>query len=569
MMPLAVSVLAVLHLALASAGPVDGTAAAPYDVVIFGGTSAGIMAAIGAANASLSAAPLRIALLVVRGTPLGGMTTGGLSDVDTGPRGICGGFTKEFFFRAGAHYSGVRSWPRKGQECKLSMAIYKAMLAEVASQVTVVENVDPTITVGKSGGRITALTAGGVSYGTARSMFLDASYDGDLLRLSGASWTVGREAKAQYGEPHAGVQAWPFPGSDAGQIFPPAQNYTVNPFADSANTTLLTFVNGVGLGAAGSADKKVMSYNFRICLTTTASNKVPLPKPANYAEKDYELLRRYLAVDPTKHALHINECPGGHRQPGCGMFIMRTLGLPANVTDPEKLDLNTLGPISSNAIGMSWGWPLGTARERQEIYQRHKDYDQGLLYFLSTSSSVPEKMRTEMASYGLCKDEFVETENWPPQLYVRESVRMVTDYMLIEGAPHAPLSVVEGRNCTLPLGQSVGLGNWGIDVHQVQRVALQDLRDGHWRTVDEGDLEVHAGEFEVPFGSIVPKAGEVANLLVPVCIAASHLGYVEELYMLASYYTLYTPFIHLYCRMCTYVHPSYMYMHHILHLTRL
>jgi hypothetical protein len=145
----------------------------------------------------------------------------------------------------------------------------------------------------------------------------------------------------------------------------------------------------------------------------------------------------------------------------------------------------------------------------------------------------------EMASYGLCKDEFVETENWPPQLYVRESVRMVTDYMLIEGASHAPLSVVEGRNCTLPLGQSVGLGNWGIDVHQVQRVALQDLRDGHWRTVDEGDLEVHAGEFEVPFGSIVPKAGEVANLLVPICIATSHLGYgayrLESPYMVVGH----------------------------------
>jgi len=503
----------------------DETAAGSgaYEVVIFGCTSSGIMAAIGAANVSLSPTPLRIALLLQEGTPLGGMTTGGLSDVDTGPRSICGGFAKEFFFRAGLHYSGERSFPYKGQECKVSLQIYKAMLKEVASQVTVI-TVNATISVSKSGGKITTLTAGGVSYGGASSMYIDASYEGDLLRLSGASWTVGRESKAQYGEQHAGVQAWPFPGCDAGQIFPPAQNYTIDPFSDSANKTLVNFVNGVGLAVAGSADSKIMSYNFRVCLTNTPSNMVPLPKPANYDEKDFELLRRYLAVDAIDHALHISECPGHHRQAGCGMFIMRTLGLPANITDPNKLDLNTLGPISSNMIGASWHWPLGSAVERQEIYQRHKDYDQGLLFYLSHSSAVPEKMRKEMAGYGLCKDEFVDNEHWPPQLYVRESVRMVNDYVLREGATHAALSVVQGRSCTLPLGQSIGIGNWGIDVHQVQRVALKDPRDGHWRTVDEGDLEVHGGEFEVPYGSIVPKKGEVDNLLVPVDIAATHLG---------------------------------------------
>ena len=380
--------------------------------------------------------------------------------------------------------------------------------------------------------------AAGTQHTLHGKVFIDASYEGDLLRLSGASYTVGREAKATYDEPHAGVQEWPFPGSDPGQIFPPAQNYTVGPFATNASThtrdDLLPFVNDVGLATPGSADKKIMSYNFRVCLTNNASNMVPLPKPPNYSPENFELLTRYLELDPSLHALYIAKCPGGHRQPGCGMFIWGKLHLPG--TDTGKLDLNTLGPISTNNIGASWEWPLANESERARIYQEHKDYDQGLLYFLSTSPTVPLAMRSEMKSYGLCRDEFVDSGHWPPQLYVRESIRMVNEFVLREGAHGAPLSVDHG---VAPGNTSIGIGNWGIDVHQVQRVALRDPRDGHWRTVDEGDLEVHAGDFEVPFGSIVPRKSEVTNLLVPTCIASSHLAYgayrLESPYMVVGH----------------------------------
>jgi hypothetical protein len=204
------------------------------------------------------------------------------------------------------------------------------------------------------------------------------------------------------------------------------------------------------------------------------------------------------------------------------MFIMKSMNLPPPA-DTRKLDLNTLGPFSSNMIGASWAWPTANGTERQRLWQAHRDYDQGLLYFLSQDFRVPTPMREEMRRYGLCKDEFVSSGHWPPQLYVRESVRMVNDYVLREGDARAELSVLRG---VAPSNSSIGLGNWGIDVHQVQRVALRDPRDpSKWRTVDEGDLECPGGEFEIPYGSVVPRKHEVANLLVPTCLAASHLAY--------------------------------------------
>eukprot|EP01052_Picozoa_sp_SAG31_P011471 SAG31_NODE_650_length_13187_cov_3.011843_5_plen_537_part_00 len=335
------------------------------------------------------------------------------------------------------------------------------------------------------------------------------------------------------------MQAWPkLPGSDAGQVFPPDLNYAVNPFVSGGETPgpLLPGVKGLTLAPPGSGDKKIMAYNFRVCLTNNASNMVPLPKPAGYNPSQFELLKRYLSIDPSHHGLSIQHCPGGHRQPGCGMFIWTG---PGHIPGPDtgKLDLNTLGPISSNMIGASWAWPLANESERAAIFEAHKAWDQGLLYFLSTDPSVPAAMRNEVASFGLCKDEFLDSEHWPPQLYVRESVRLVNDFVLREGPAGAPLSVDRG---VAPHNDSIGIGNWGIDVHQVQRLALKDPRPGgRWRTVDEGDLEVHAGSFEVPYRSIVPRKSEVTNLLVPTCIASSHLAYgayrLESPYMVVGH----------------------------------
>jgi hypothetical protein len=459
------------------------------------------------------------------------------------------GFARDFFFRAGEHYTGSRIFMPKGQECKVSLHIFQQMLAEVSSSVTIYSGISglavttasqKVITVSvnhpSNSNSTTTAPAPATTMITFRpKVAIDASYEGDLLRLSGASYTVGREANTTYNEPHAGILPWPFPGSDPGQIFPPAENYTVNPFADSSNSTLLPLVNGVGFGGAPhTADKKIMSYNFRVCLTNNVTNMVPLPKPAGYDPADFELLARYLAIDPKQHALYIQKCHPAQRQPGCGMFIWGKLHLPN--TDGGKIDLNTLGPISTNNIGRSWEWPLANESYRAQLFEEHKYYDQGLLYFLSTEPSVPESMRSEMASYGLCKDEFVDSDHWPPQLYVRESIRMVNAFVLREGPTGAALSVDKG---VAPDNSSVGIGNWGIDVHQVQRVAVRDYRDGHWRTVDEGDLEVHAGGFEVPYGSIVPRKSEVQNLIVPVCIATSHLAYgayrLESPYMVVGH----------------------------------
>ena len=264
-------------------------------------------AAIGAANASATQR-LRIALLVVGTTPLGGMTSGGLADVDAGDRGICGGFSREFFFRVNEVYTGARAFPSKGQECRVSLRIFEQMLAEVADEVSVVRGVAglslrhapdkrsiAALSVRDRAGKTLELTA---------KAFVDASYEGDLLRLSGASWTLGREPNTTYGEPHAGVQAWPtLPGSDAGQVFPPQTNWSVNPFVSGGQVAgpLLPGVKGLTLAPPGSGDEKIMSYNFRVCLTNNASNMVPLPKPAGYSPSQFELLRRYLSIDPLHH----------------------------------------------------------------------------------------------------------------------------------------------------------------------------------------------------------------------------------------------------------------------------
>ena len=229
-----------------------------------------------------------------------------------------------------------------------------------------------------------------------------------------------------------------------------------------------------------------------------------------------------------------NSCPPS--DPRLLLVSAGTMNLPPPA-DPLKLDLNTLGPFSSNFIGESWEWPLANDTRRAEIYEAHKRYDQGLLYFLATSPTVPSAMRKEMSEFGLCADEFEDSDYWPTQLYVRESVRMVNEYVLREGKSGGVLSVVEGL---APGNSSIGIGNWGIDVHQVQRVAIRDPRDHSlWRTVDEGDLEVHAGNFEIPYGSIVPRKSEVTNLLVPTCIASSHLAYgayrLESPYMVVGH----------------------------------
>lgn len=222
-------------------------------------------------------------------------------------------------FQVGERYTGSRGFMRKGQECKVSLSVYREMLQEVADQVTLYTGASQLSVVLADGKhRIESLafaTAGRGTTTLSASVFIDASYEGDLMRLAGVSYALGREANTTYNELHAGVQGWPFPGADAGQIFPPAINYTVDPWkaggAGHREEDLLPLVNAVGLAPAGSADNKIMSYNFRVCLTNNKSNMVPLPKPSTYSPQQFELLARYLAVDPGLHALYIQKCPGG------------------------------------------------------------------------------------------------------------------------------------------------------------------------------------------------------------------------------------------------------------------
>lgn len=435
------------------------------DVCVYGGTSGGIIAAV-----QLSRLGRKVVLLEPS-AHLGGMTTGGLSNTDIGNKAAIGGMSREFYQRAGQKYGEAEEWRF---EPHVAYAVYADMLKESPVTVAVKEYLHR---VHKQGDRIVSLeTESGL---TVRARcFIDATYEGDLMAQAKVHYTVGRESNSVYKETLNGVQV-----HDKHQFDTAVDPYVI---AGDPNSGLLPTVNATPAAPTGTGDKRIQAYNFRLCMATTPENSIPFPKPAGYDPRQYELLARYLAT--------------GWKQ------VFQKFDPIKN----HKTDTNNHGALSTDFIGQNYAWPEADYKTREKIFQAHVVYQQGWAWFLANDPAVPEWVRTKMNTFGLCKDEFQETGGWPPQLYVREARRMVSDYVMTEancrGERVAP--------------DPVGLAAYTMDSHNCQRF----VRDG--RAWNEGDVQVGGmPPYPISYHSIVPRKAECANLFVPVCLAASHIAY--------------------------------------------
>jgi hypothetical protein len=467
------------------------------DVVVYGATPAGIIAAVAAAREGKSV------LLLEPGRHLGGMITGGLCATDTGVRATIGGYSREFFDRVRAYY--VKKYGPKSQQVKdcsdgfrpephVAKLVFARMLAQ--ARVPVVFGAQPSgveLSVGRKGpgtrpGKriLTLLTDSGEFHG---SLWIDASYEGDLLALAKVRYTVGREGRAKYNESLAGVQKHSPYHQFSGKVSPL-----------DGKGKLLPLVQPGPAGNPGEGDRKVQAYNFRLCLTQRPDLRLPWPKPKGYDPKRYELLARYLEKRPD--------------------VTFRQLCNPVSLPN-GKTDTNNNGPISTDHIGASWDYPEADARTRKRIFDEHVAYTQGFFYFLANDPRVPKKLQAEVNRWGLSKGEHVDNGGWPHQLYIREARRLVGVYVMTQA------DLMKDR----VKKDSVGLGSYNTDSHHVQRVPTED-----GGVLNEGDFQVRVKPYAIPYRCLLPRKEECGNLLVPVCVSASHVAYgtirMEPVYMI-------------------------------------
>jgi hypothetical protein len=490
--------IALLLLLLSASLPAQAQKVTEFDVdvAVYGGNAGGAIAAVAAAREGKNV------ILVTTGNHVGGMVSGGLGATDVGNPAAVGGYSREFFDRVRDYY--VKKYGLTSQQVKdcasgfrfephVAEHVFREMLNEakvkyepgvLAGHVRSVEIRDKRIVsveIERSGGR--------QPFVIRARVYIDASYEGDLLARAKVNYRVCREGKAEFNESIAGVQKF-----SAAHQWP----VKVSPFTDGKK--LLPFVQSEPPGDAGAADKKIQAYNYRLCMTQRADQVMPFPKPAHYDPKRYELLVRYLAANPdlkVGNLMHPVKIPNG------------------------KTDTNNNGAFSTDHIGANWDYPEADYKTRARIEQDHIDYQQGFLYFLANDPRVPKALHDEMNTWGLAKDEFKDTGNWPHQLYVREARRMVGEYFMTQK------DIMEERTKK----DSVGLGSYTTDSHHVQRVVGPD-----GFVVNEGDFQVPVKPYAIPYRSLIPKAKECVNLLVPVCMSASHVAYgtirMEPVYMI-------------------------------------
>ncbi len=436
------------------------------DVCVYGATSAGIAAAIQAA-----AMGQRVVLLEF-GRLIGGMTTSGLSATDIGNKHVIGGLSRQFYRDVGRHYGTRENWTF---EPHVAMKVYQEWLRNHKVLLYLEHRLQR---VDKKGSRIISLhTENGAEI--RATIYIDATYEGDLMAACGVSHTVGRESDQVYDEHYNGVHF----GSHHHNFL-----RFVDPYKNPGDpqSGLLPGISDLAPGKTGQGDDLIQAYNFRLCLSDAPKNKVPFPEPAQYDPEQYELLRRYIDA---------------------GIFDVFNLTLPL---PNHKADHNNWGAVNTDFIGANYGWAEGDYATRERIYQDHVNYQKGLFYFLSTDERLPKKVREATVGFGLAVDEFAETGNWPPQLYVREARRMISDYVITEHDTLGRTRVEDG----------VGMASYRMDSHNCKRV----VKSG--RVMNEGNVEVAPlAPFSIPFRAICPRRAECTNLIVPVCISASHIAY--------------------------------------------
>ena len=449
------------------------------DVVIYGATPSGIMAAIAASRAGRSVD------LLEPSDRIGGMMTSGISHSDVGVKGTIAGLALEFFRATGSLYQLARfgQYEAWDFEPSVGLAAFQSMLSGSDVRLFTGERLRETDGVRLEGSRILSITMeSGHTY--AAAVFVDSTYEGDLMAQATVPFTWGREGRDQYDEPLAGVQA-------AGELWPPTDAmYQVG------GTERLPGVSSARGAPIGSADRQLQSYGFRLCVTTIASNRIPFAAPTGYSRSRYIAVLRYLTQGKAwGGTLTLDK-------------IIAIVDIPNG-----KADINSLGPLSLDDVGANYGYAVASSVQRQAMWETHFRYEAGLLYFLSTDAAVPIEIRVPLSAYGLCADEYPETDHWPPLLYVREARRMVSDQVLTQAdlTPDAPKR------------DAVGLASYRIDDHNVQLFA-----DARGYLATEGSLSQNVdGPYDIPYGILIPPRGSVTNLLDSVTVSASHVAYAS------------------------------------------
>ena len=475
-----------------------------HDIVIYGGTSAAITAAVQAKKMGKSV------IVVSPDKHLGGLSSGGLGWSDTGKKEAIGGLSREFYHRVWQYYNKSETWNwqkreeygNKGQGTvaldgeNRTMWIFEPHIAEKVFEDFVCDYSIPVHRdewldrsckgVTKEGNRITAITTLSAKTYPGK-MFIDATYEGDLLATAGIDYHVGRESTDTYDEQWNGVQTGVLHHKHHFDAIPEKKRISPYKIPGDPKSGVLPLINPEHPGEYGAGDKKVQAYCFRMCLTDHDPNRVPFPKPKNYDPAQYELLARILEAGWNQTFWKFDRIPN------------------------HKTDTNNHGPFSTDNIGANYDYPEASYERRREIIQQHRDYQQGLLWFYCHDPRVPKDIQDKMNQWGLAKDEFTDNGNWPHQIYVREARRMVGKFVMTEN------ELVKRR----PTPESVGMGSYTMDSHNVQRYITPE---GYVQ--NEGDIGVSTrGPYQIAYGSLVPKKEQCENLTVPVCVSSSHIAF--------------------------------------------
>jgi hypothetical protein len=445
------------------------------DICIYGGTSAGVIAAYTANKLG------KTTILIEPGKRLGGLSSGGLGFTDIGNKYAISGLARDFYRRIGKHYGKFEQWTFEPKVAEAIFqeyvrrgnvnVVYEKQLKEVKKEGTRITNIILE-DAGQTGGSVTVKA----------KIFIDCTYEGDLMAKAGISYIVGREGNRDYNETINGVQLMD------GHQFPDG----IDPYHEPGNPSsgLVWGVSAETLAANGTGDKKLQAYNYRICLTNNPANKIEITRPEDYDSTRYELALRLIAASPDKRKLN-------------DYFIW-------SVMPNQKTDINNRGGFSTDMIGMNYDYPEADYGRRKEIIRAHEVYTKGLLYFYGHDPRVPQELRTEMLQWGYPKDEYTNYGNWSPQVYVREARRMVGQYVMTQAN-------CEGREV---VSDGVGLAAYTMDSHNCQRVVVNG------QVKNEGNVEVGGfGPYPISYRAIIPKATECINLYVPVCLSATHIAY--------------------------------------------
>lgn len=488
-----------------------------YDIVIYGGTSAGVTAALQSSRMGKSV------VLIEPTNRIGGLTTGGLGQTDIGNKQAIGGISREFYENIKKYYDNPENWKwekksnymdsgqtrtEEGEatmwtfEPSAALSVYKAMMDKEKIKMVYNERLNRKSGVKKVNGKIESITmeSGKTFKG---KVYLDTTYEGDLMASAGVSYAIGRESNNEYGETLNGVQANSINRSLTGLV---SKNAFNNNFITGVDPYIIRGIPTSGLlpnvnkkpGLEGAGDNKIQAYCFRMCLTDHPENRIPFQKPANYDEVDYELLlRNYEARKGVIKEMYSY---------GNSLLPWTNSSMPNRKTDTN----NTYG-FSTDYIGKNYDYPDASYSERERIIEDHRNYQMGLMWTLVNHPRIPDEVREEASKWGTSKDEFERADGWQQQLYIREARRMISDYVMTQENCEA-LKVAE---------DAIGMAAYGMDSHNVQRYV-----DANGFVQNEGNVEAHGFKpYPISYGSLVPKKEECNNLIVPICVSSTHIAF--------------------------------------------